>query len=460
MKGGHLSMSLRPAFIGLTLCLAATPAARGDTIRQALAGAYNTNPQLNAQRANTRAVDENLQAAFGAFLPTATIQSNYSMLQQDLIGLTQKTRALTTPRGAAVVVNWNIFNGFRGLNGIDQAEAQIHQSREALRNVELSVLSNGASAYMNVLRDVAIVNLRSKYERMLETQIGMTKERLVGGEATLTDVYQTEAYYAQAKQDLVSSRINLASSLSIYKQITGMTVKDLAPATVLDKFLPKSLPDALRDADQRHPLINAARYNIELTETAVRIAEGQLLPTVGVSGQVGQQFDYAGYANQRFFQSAIGLQFSMPIYEGGVLYAAIRQAKEKQSEAMFLYDQQVVQVHQAVEATWAAWRESEKLLAAARDHVAKSEAALAGIREELKYGQRTTWELLNAEATLLNARVAMVITQNQRVVSSYALLAAIGDLSAKRLDLDVTLYSPEDHYNSVKFQFIGTEPWT
>lgn len=178
--------------MGLVLCLACSPCARGDTIRQALAGAYNTNPQLNAQRASTRAVDENLQAALGAFLPTATIQSNYSLLQQDILGLTQKTRALTTPRGAALVVSWNIFNGFRGLNGIDQAEAQIHQSREALRNVELSVLTNGASAYMNVLRDVAIVNLRSKYTRVLDTQISMTKERLAGGEATLTDVYQTE----------------------------------------------------------------------------------------------------------------------------------------------------------------------------------------------------------------------------------------------------------------------------
>jgi outer membrane protein len=238
-----------------------------------------------------------------------------------------------------------------------------------------------------------------------------------------------------------------------------MVVKDLSPAKTVDSLLPKSLPDALQEADQQHPLINAARYNIELAETAVRIAEGQLLPTVGVSGQVGQQFDYAGYSNQRFFQGAIGLQFSMPIYEGGVLYASIRQTKEKLSEAMFLYDQQVVQVHQVVEAAWAAWKESEKFLAAARDHVAKSELALAGVREELKYGQRTTWELLNAEATLLNARVAMVIGQNQRVVTSYQLLASMGELSAKTLDLDVTLYRPDDHYNSVKFQWIGTEPW-
>lgn len=452
-------MGMRPASLGLVLCLAFSPCARADTIRQALAGAYNTNPQLNAQRASTRAVDENLQAALGAFLPTATIQSNYSLLQQDILGLTQKTRALTTPRGAALVVSWNIFNGFRGLNGIDQAEAQIHQSREALRNVELSVLTNGASAYMNVLRDVAIVNLRSKYTKVLDTQISMTKERLAGGEATLTDVYQTEAYYAQAKQDLATANVNLASSLSIYKQITGMVVKDLSPAKTVDSLLAKSLPDALKEADQQHPLINAARYNIELAETAVRIAEGQLLPTVGVSGQVGQQFDYAGYSNQRFFQGAIGLQFSMPVYEGGVLYASIRQTKEKLSEAMFLYDQQVVQVHQAVEAAWAAWKESEKFLAAARDHVAKSELALAGVREELKYGQRTTWELLNAEATLLNARVAMVIGQNQRVVTSYQLLASMGELSAKTLDLDVTLYRPDDHYNSVKFQWIGTEPW-
>lgn len=450
---------MRMVILTAVLCVAAPTCASGDTIWQALAGAYNNNPQLNAQRANTRGVDENLQAAFGAFLPTATIQGNYSLLQQDLLSVTQRTRALTTPRGAALVVNLNIFNGFRGLNGIDQAEAQIHQSREALRNVELGVLSSGAAAYMNVLRDVAIVNLRSNYTRVLDNQIRMTKERLAGGEATLTDVYQTESYSAQAGQDLAASKINLASSLSVYKQITGMKVQNLSPAPPVDKLLPKTLEEALHGADERHPLINAARYNIEISEKAVKLAEGQLLPTVGVSGQVGQQYDYAGYHNQRFFQGAIGMQLSAPIYEGGVYYAAIRQAKEKLSEAMFLYDQQVLQVHQAVEASWAAWKESESFLVSARQHVAKSELSLAGVREELKYGQRTTWELLNAEMTLLNARVAMVMGQNQRVVSSFHLLGAIGDLSARTLDLNVSLYRPEDHYDSVKFQWIGTEPW-
>jgi outer membrane protein len=174
---------------------------------------------------------------------------------------------------------------------------------------------------------------------------------------------------------------------------------------------------------------------------------------------VGQQYDYAGTGQQRFFQGGANVQLSMPIYEGGVNYAGIRQAKEKAAEARYVYDQQIDQIHQSIEAAWAGWKESGRYLAAAREQSDKADAALAGLREELKYGQRTTWEILNAQTTLVNARIAVVMGQTQRVVSTFNLLAAMGQLSATTLGIDVPLYRPEDHYKGVQYQWIGTEPW-
>jgi len=443
----------------VAFCICFATSVHAETIKEALANAYLANPQLNAQRADTRSVDENLPAARGSFLPTATVQGNYGGLQQDILNPTQKTRTFTIPSGAALVVNLNVFNGFRGVNGVDQAQAQIHQSREILRNIELTVLGAGATAYMNVQRDIAILNLRENYVRIMANQVDMTKERLKGGDATLTDVYQAETSFAQAKQDLSTAYVNLRTSLSVYRQQIGKPAKNLAPTVPLDRLLPKDLAEALRRADAEHPLSVAARYNIDVTELSVKLAEGQLLPTVGLSGQVGQQYNYAGSGQQRFFQGAANVQLSMPIYEGGVNYAGIRQAKEKLAEAKFVYDQQIDQIHQSIEAAWAAWKESGRYLAAAREQSDKADAALAGLREELKYGQRTTWEILNAQTTLVNARIAVVLGQTQRVVSTFNLLAAMGQLSATTLGLDVPLYSPEDHYKGVQYQWIGTEPW-
>jgi outer membrane protein len=441
------------------LCFALSQNARADTLKDALSHAYLSHPQINAQRADTRSVDEDLPIANGAFLPTVAAQGNYGVLQQDILASTGKSRTLTQPKGGALVANWNIFNGFRGVNGVDQAKAQIHQSRQALRFAELQVLGNAATAYMSLLRDIAIYNLRVDYVKVLTNQVEITNERLKGGEVTRTDVYQAEAALAQARQERSTAAVNLQSSIATYRQQTQLSPKNLAPAPPLDKLLPKDKESALQIADVEHPLNLAARYNVDITELSVKLAEGQLLPTVGLSGLVSQNYDYVGASGQRFFQGGASVNVNVPIYEGGVNYGQIRQAKEKLGQARYVFDQQRDQVHQNAEAAWAAWKETAIFLAAARQQVVSAESALAGIREEAKFGQRTTFDILNAQLVLVNARIAMVTGQYSRVVSTYNLLAAIGRLSAETLALDVPLYSPLDHYEGVKHQWIGTEPW-
>lgn len=443
--------------------------ANAENMKSALSRAYLVNPQLNAQRANTRGVDENLPIARGSFLPQANAVGSVGVLQQDILppgfynskGIREANnlRTLTPPTSGQLVVSLNIFNGFRGVNGINAAEAQIHQSREVLRNIELTVLASAATAYMNVMRDTAIVNLRENYVDILVKQVEITKERLLGGEVTQTDVYQAETYLAQAKEERANALINLQASLATYRQIVGLKPDKLAPAPAIDHLLPKNLQDALHLADADHPLAVAARYNVDINELGVKITEGQLLPTVNLNGQVQQQYNFFGVEKQRFFQAGANVQVNVPIYEGGVTYSQIRQAKEKLEEARFLYDQQINQLHQGIESAWAAWKESIKFLAAAKEHVNKAESALSGIREEAKYGARTTWDILNAQAMLVNARVALVIGQRERVISTFNLLGSIGRLSASTLTLDVPLYEPSDHYDRVKHQWIGVNPW-
>ena len=317
------------AFVGVLGCVALAGNARADTIRDALGHAYLSHPQLNAQRADTRSVDENLPIAAGTFLPTVAAQGNYGTLQQDILNSTSKARTLTAPRGAGLVVNWNIFNGFRGLNGVDQAQAQIHQSRQSLRYAEITVLSAAATAYMNLLRDIAIYNLREDYARVLANQVEITNERLAGGEVTRTDVYQAEAALQQAKEDRSTAAVNLESSISIYRQQTKLSPKNLSPVTPLDKLLPRDKETALRIADTDHPLALAARYNVDVNELNVKLAEGQLLPTVGVVGNVNQNYDYVGTQNQRFFQAGVSVNVNVPIYEGGVNYGQILSGQGK-----------------------------------------------------------------------------------------------------------------------------------
>jgi len=465
---GNLSY-LYAMVLGCLFLFTGSPA-KSDTIQDALARSYVVSPELNAQRASTRAVDELLPQAKGQWLPQATGQGNLGVLNQQLLssrfnnsafggedGIDLKT--ITNPIGANLVVSMNIFNGFRGINGINQAEAQIHQARASLRYTEMTILGQAATAYMNLMRDTAAYEIQSDAVKVYEQQVTDTKERLAGGEATLTEVYQAEEYLSESRRQRVNAFTALQSSTAAYKQIILTVPSQLSPASPIDNLLPKKISEALRIADAQHPLADAARYNVDVTRYAVKIAEGQLAPTINIQGRFGQQWNFFGTSGQRLYEGLGSVQVNVPIYEGGVYYSQIRQAKEKYAEAQLLCDRQINRIHQDIESYWAQWQNASKYLDAVRQRVKNAEAALAGLREGLKYGQGTTWDVLNYQSRVYSARIEFVTAQRDRILSSYNLMFAIGSLTVEDLGLDVPKYEVSDHYNRVKNQFFGVEPW-
>jgi outer membrane protein len=432
--------------------------------------AYLTNPQLSAQRANTRGIDESLQIAFGSFMPkvygqaTALTQSfNLMTPKYDQSafggrdGLDLKTNP--TPVFAGLTASLNVFNGFKGVNGVNQAEAQIHQSRELLRTSELSVFLATVQSYMSVLNDAAVYKIRKKYTDVVAQQLVVGREKVKGGEISETDLREIESYLAQGERNAVAANTALQGSIAFFKRVTGIAPNTLTPAKAIEDKLPKTQEAALVKAFRDHPLIVAARYNVDINKYAVKIAEAGLLPTVDLVAGYGQNWNYFGTQGQRLYQGGGGVQINVPFYDGGVSYGSIRQAKQRLGEAESLYDFQITQIRQQVETNWAAWHNSSRLLLAARQQVARAEEALAGLRYEIDFGLRTTWDVLNYQQILTEARVAMVNAQRERVISSYTVLASIGDLDAQNLNLDIPRYDPSEHYNRVKLQMIGTDPW-
>jgi outer membrane protein len=444
---------------------------RAETLSEALTRAYIANPQLNAQRANTRAVDENLPGALANYRPALNGSAEGGILQQNFhipgtvqIGPNGLATAIpgsnldtfTQPRTAAVTLTQNLFNGFRTENSVDQANSQILGSREALRNTEIAVLGNSAIAYMNVLRDTAVYALRQNNVAVLEEQLSDTRQRLAGGEVTRTDVSQAEASLAQGRADSAAAQTSLRTSIANYRQWIGVVPKKLAPARVLGNLLPKSLSSATQIAEVENPLVRGSIENAEAAASAVRIALGQLAPTLNLVGSASQQWDFFG-TRQRLFDGSVKAQLTMPFYEGGAISSQVRQAKEKLAEAKLVVDQQRDQVRASVGSSWATWQNARTVLDAAGAQVRAAEAALQGIREEARLGQRTTFDILYAQQVLLNARVLLVTAQRDQVVASYSVLASIGRLSAQTLSLNVSAYDPAVHYDKVKHKWLDLD---
>jgi len=429
--------------------------AEAETMSGALARAYGGNPNLNQQRASLRATDENLPVAEAGWLPTAAATANggYNYINGAESGTYLKTIRPTATAGISVTEN--LFNGNRTLNSVRQAESNILGGRETLRNTEQSTLLDGSTAYMNVLRDTAILDLRKNNIIVLEEQLRQTRDRFEVGEVTRTDVAQADASLASARSDYFTAQANLQNSIATYRQVIGVEPTRLEPARPIEQLLPKALPSAIDVSLREHPAIQAAFHSVDAAELQVKIAEGVLYPTVGITGAVERAQNASGIPGSNFTNASVLAQVSVPLYAGSDAFAHVRQAKELVSQARLQADQQRDAVRAVVVSSWGQLETAKAVILSSQAAVKAAEIALNGIREEARVGQRTTFDVLTAQQTLLNARVSLVTAQRDRVVASYTVMAAIGRLTAANLNLTVVSYDPTIHFGQVKDKWMG-----
>lgn len=449
--------------------LIAFSSARAETIASALSRAYYGNPDLNQQRANVRARDEDAPKALAGLRPKANIQASYGVTYSDVripAGRNQTTnqrqyysdKFVGHPRGATLSVSQTVLDFGRTENSLRQAESGVFAARSTMRLTEQATLQNGATAYMNVLRDTAILDLRKNNVAVLSAQLRQTRDRFQVGEVTRTDVAQAEASLEQARSELYAAQAQLKTSAANYRQIIGVEPKRLEAAQSVERFLPKSLNEAIGVALVEHPGVTAALHQTDAAELAVKVAESALLPNVSVNAQVSQQYDsFLGFPGSRQFSAQATGTLNVPLYQGGAEYASIRQAKEQVGQAKFNADVQRDSVRASVVSSYGLLETAKASILSGQAAVRAAEIALAGVREEAQVGQRTTLDVLNAQQALLNARVNLIVSQRDRVVASYAALGSIGRLSAETLNLAVNVYDPAVHLEQVWDKWLGVD---
>jgi outer membrane protein len=308
---------------------------------------------------------------------------------------------------------------------------------------------------MNVLRDTAILDLRKNNIIVLQEQLRQTVDRFTVGEVTRTDVAQAESSLATARSDYFTAQANLETSIANYRQVIGVEPTRLEPARTIESLLPHTLGVAVQLALAEHPQVQAALHAVDAAALQVKLVEGELYPTLNLVGSVQNNYNDLGVPGLRFFTGSIVAQLSIPIYQGGEVYARARQAKETLGQARLQADLQRDMVRATVVSSWGQLDSARSVIQSSIASVKSNEIALDSIRQEAQVGQRTTFDVLFQQQQLLNARVALVTAQRDRVVASYSVMAAIGRLSAANLNLTVTEYDPTIHFDQVKDKWIG-----
>jgi outer membrane protein len=436
--------------------------AAADTLEWALVQAYQNNPSLNSQRAALRVIDENVPQALSGYRPkvsfTAVGGYNYENATQQLpIGGVLTTTNYANQflsRTVGLTGTQTLFNGFQTANRTRQAESQVDAARETLRVTEQQVLLDAATAYMNLLRDGAILELNQSNVQVLTEQLKQTRDRFNVGEVTRTDVAQAESRLAAGRSALLGAQSNFVTSQANYRRVIGVNPGRLAAGTPVDRLSPTTLPKAITQGQSLSPSVLAATYGVDVAELGVKISEGALYPNLSVTAAGSYGVDPV-FEQTRATQASVLGQLTVPIYQGGGEYSAIRQSKETLGQQRLSLDINRDQARATVVQSWGQLDAAKAQIESTTAQVNAAEIALNGVREEARVGQRTTLDVLNAQQELVNARVALVTAQHDRVVASYTLLAAVGALSMQRLGLNVVIYDPMVHYQQIRDAWAG-----
>ncbi|MFZ5835898.1 MAG: TolC family outer membrane protein [Pseudomonadota bacterium] len=445
------------ALIVLTL---APPAHADQSLEEALAAAYRSNPQLQAERARQRATDEGVARALGGFRPTIVVNGEAGRAVDEFrtrntfSGATNVTDVNRGPRTYQAQMRQPIYDGGQALSDYRRSDALVEQGRARLISAEQAVLQEAARAYIDVARDHQVVLLTRDNVAYLTELREAIRARFAVKDVTNTDVAQAEARLSRGLADSQAAEGALARSRSAYMRVIGEE-----PARVLEMppppaRLPETLDAALGDVEN-NPELRTARFAEVAARAQIGVVRSGLLPDLSLRGAVRRQDE----ADQKHFErdtAEVLLQLSVPIYEGGVSAAQTREAKHTASQRLLESEQASRAATDAVRAAWEALISSRARIASIQENVTAAELALVSVSEEAKVGARTVLDRLNAQQELLDANVALLRARRDEFIASNELLAAIGRMTAENLGLQVEKYDPVANYAATRGRWFGT----
>lgn len=436
--------------------LAAAPAG-AQTLEEALALAYSNNPRLRAERQRVRAVDEQVPQALANWRPKVTVTGDLGINHvSTFVGKTSQADYFEegrTPRSANLNVTQPLFRGGRTLAQTKQAESNIEAARAQLQVTEQTVFMDGITAYMDVVRNASIVQLRLNNEQVLRSQLQAARDRFRVGEITRTDVFQAEARLARATANRILAEGTLANSRATFRSVFGEL-----PGTLRQPAPPGGLPASRAESDAaamtQNPSVVLAQFTEQSARANVDLVTGELLPTFNAIGDVTKSLSASSQYSASQTAQVRG-SLSVPLYETGSVWARSREARETASQRRIEVERARRDAVETSGRSWSTLESARASIEAFATQVRANEIALEGVRQEAQVGSRTTLDTLDAEQELLDAQVNLVGAQRDEIVASYQVAQAIGRLTAEALKLPVTLYDPKAHASEVRYKWIG-----
>ncbi len=436
-------------FAAFILAVVVPGSADAQSLTEVLATTYTTNPLLLAGRAELGAANELVPQALSGWRPIIAGTASIGETWRD----SDVGSDTSTPRTIGLSLSQPVYRGGRTVAETRQAENFVLAQRARLVAVEQAVLLDAVAAYVDVLRDMAVLELTVNNEQVLSRQLEASRDRFEVGEITRTDVAQSEARLSRGTSERIAGEGDLTESRARFVEAVGE-----APATLetppIVTTLPASLEEAIEAAVVASPDVIAADYVERAARDGIDVVFGELLPSISLESRVEYEEDTATFIDNQTTAS-VEARLTVPLYQAGEVSSRVREAKKRASQRRLEMAEQRRNAAEFATTAWEALSTARAQITAFEEEVRSNEIAVEGVREEEQVGTRTVLDVLDAEQELLDARVNLVRAKRDEIVAGFQLLSAVGNLTARDLNLPVEYYDYQADYLEVRNKLWG-----
>ncbi len=440
--------ALRAAALAITLGLVPT-VAHAETLREALSSAYRNNPNILTALLSVKSTAEGIAIAKSGKLPTLSMSGSMGVAST----LSQQSGDWTNSASQSLGIDYSqtLFDNYQTDAEIEQARAGTEVAKYALRNAEANVLLSVAQAYYQVIRDTQLVQLRSDNMAFFDAQVTSADDRLRLGEGTKIEVSQAKARQAQAIASYRSAVAALQTSQASYERWVGHKPSGLSGDFKFNGLVPASIDAAIESALVRHPALLSARAGIRAAQAGSDAAAAAFGPTLAlVAGIEASNSWNENTGRSGSLTSSARLSLSIPIYSGGRLGASMRKANIEQIKSEVDELAARDEIREAVISSWSTLQNATSMIESAQSTVESTRLVVEGTVQERDVGQKTTLDVLDAQAELISAQETLIQARATRMIATFALISAAGRLSAEDLALDVKIHSADGYIASVE----------
>ncbi len=410
-----------------------------ETFDSALKRAYETNPELNAERESINISEQELKVSKSSYLPTITLEGSKS--QEDTEKLTNQdgSNASITdvdPEVRSITVTQTLIDFGRGAE-LAKSKIGIDLAKAKLLKKEQEILYRAADAYTGLISAKEKLAINNSNVNLLERQVETDRIRLERGKITLSDVAQSESSLAEAQAKLIQAENDLLTSKLNYENIIGQlnNIESLEKNSINELNLPDQLDDAIKISKKNNPDLIIAQLEYEQSKKDTISARSDLAPTAKLSFDRSKTDDLSSTYDERE-KDVLKATVTWPFFSGGKNYANLNKNKSTELQKSLLLDNSIKKNQTDVASAWSSYQSNLSLLKSVRAQVDAAEIANEGIVAEYNSGSdRTTLEVIQSNSLLLNAQISLVDSEKNYILSQFNLLKSIGLLNSNYLKI-------------------------